>query len=287
MIGDFKMISQDNLLPFEPIYGVPMLMIWIVTFLFAIILIDAKMMSKKGRIGIYLLMISAGGIFLGGIPHAVMPIQQLLILIGSKGSLGYLLPALIILFVLLLTSLLTGRIFCGLICPLGVLQELLSMISFKSGLKAQKEAKYRIDVSSSITTKVRWIFFASLFLSAIIWSIVFLHEISPLSGFEEFRNFFAFTITLPFIGMIVVGIASVFFYRPWCRFLCPFGAVSCFCSNYAPTVLVRTEECTECGVCEEICPTQEAAKNSKKGECYYCNRCLEICPVDAIVLNLD
>jgi len=60
-----------------------------------------------------------------------------------------------------------------------------------------------------------------------------LPEINPLSGFEEFRRFFAFTIAFPFIGLIVVGFASVFLYRPWCRFLCPFGAVSCFCSNFA------------------------------------------------------
>ncbi len=84
-----------------------------------------------------------------------------------------------------------------------------------------------------------------------------------------------------------MGITSVFIYRPWCRFLCPFGAVSCFCSNFALTVYVRTEDCTECKLCEKICPTQEAFSDSKKGECYYCNRCVEICPEDAIRLNLD
>lgn len=281
------MILQDSILPFDPIYGVPMLMLWIVVFLFGIMLIDAKMMSKKVRTGIYFLILISGGIFLGGIPNAVMPIQQLLISLGFGDDLGYLLPALIILFVLLLTSLLAGRVFCAYACPVGALQELISYISFKSDLNAQKKTKYRIDVSSQITTKVRWIFFSALFLIAIVFGIVFLPDINPLSGFEEFRMFFAFTITLPFIGLLVVGIASIFLYRPFCRFLCPFGAVSCLCSNYAPAVYVRTEDCTECGLCEKICPTQEAFSDSKKGECYYCNRCIDICPHDAIRLNLD
>jgi polyferredoxin len=287
VIGGIKMISQENILPFEPLYGVPMLMIWIVTYLFVIILIDAKMMSKRGRIGIYLLIIILGGILLGGIPHAVMPLQQLLITLGSGNDLGYLLPAIIILFVLLFTSLLTGRIFCGYICPLGNLQELISLVSFKSDLKAQKENKYGLKVPSDLTNKIRWSFFAILFLTAIIWGFVFLDAINPLSGFEKFRNLFTFAVSLPFIAIIIVGIASVFLYRPWCRFLCPFGSLSCFCSNYASTVLVRTEKCTNCGLCEEICPTQEAFANSKKGECYYCYRCIEACPVDAIKLNLD
>jgi polyferredoxin len=287
MVGEFSMILQSETLPFDAIYGVPMIMLWIITFLFGIILIDAKMMSKKVRFGIYLLIITCGGVFLGGIPNAVMPLQQLLISLGLRSDLGYLLPALTVLGVLLITSLLVGRIFCGYACPIGVLQELISFINFKSDIKAQEAAKYRVEISSNIATKVRWGFFGILFLCAIVWSIVFLPEINPLSGFEEFRTFFAFTITIPFVGLIVVGITSVFLYRPWCRFLCPFGAVSCFCSNFAPTMYIRTENCTDCGLCEKICPTQEAFSESKKGECYYCNRCIEICPYDAIKLNLD
>jgi NAD-dependent dihydropyrimidine dehydrogenase PreA subunit len=44
----------------------------------------------------------------------------------------------------------------------------------------------------------------------------------------------------------------------------------------------RTDDCTECGLCEKICPTQEAGVGSKKNECYFCNRCIEICPSNAI-----
>ncbi|MHA2203035.1 MAG: hypothetical protein ACW991_05050, partial [Candidatus Hodarchaeales archaeon] len=61
------MFSQNQTLPFEAIYGVPMIILWIVTFLFCIILIDARMMSRRVKVIIYLITIICGGILLGGI----------------------------------------------------------------------------------------------------------------------------------------------------------------------------------------------------------------------------
>ena len=280
-----KMLSQEAVLPFEATYGVPMLISWIVTFLFCIILIDAKMMTRKVSIGIYLVTILLGGILLGGIPNAVMPIQQILTTIGIRGGYSYLLTAIIILGVLLASSLLVGRIFCGYACPLGVLQELISKINFKSNIKKQKEAKYRIEVSSQVSSKVRWIFLVVITLAS-VWSILLLPVLNPLNGFSVVKTPISFTLLTSFIGLITVCIASIFLYRPWCRFFCPFGAGSSLCSQVAKTKYQRTEDCTECGLCEEICPTQEAGVDSKKGECYYCDRCIEVCPHNAIVLNL-
>lgn len=279
------MFLQAEILPFEAIYGVPMIISWIVTFLFCIMLIDAEMMNRKVRTGIYIVTIICGGVLLGGIPNAVVPIQQVLITMGLRGDFSYLLPAIIILGVLFASSLFVGRIFCAFACPLGVLQELISRINFKSDLDSQKEVKYHIKVFSSVSNKVRWIFLSALILLT-FWSIIILPMFNPLSGFSVFRTPFATTIIIPFIGLIVVCVASIFLYRPWCRFLCPFGTGSSLCGQVARTKYQRTEDCTECGLCEKICPTQEAARESKKGECYYCNRCIEICPHNAIKLNL-
>ncbi|UCE13201.1 MAG: 4Fe-4S binding protein [Candidatus Heimdallarchaeota archaeon] len=276
---------ETEVLPFEPTTGVPMIIYWLVSFLFCIILIDAKMMTRKVTIAIYLITIIGGGILLGGIPNAVVPIQQFLITLGVQGDLGYLLPAILVLGILLGSSLLVGRIFCGFACPLGALQELLSKINFKSDLKANKESKYRIEVSSQVPTLIRWGFFGVL-LFLTLESIVILPVFNPMSGFSFFQTPFAPTVVIPFVGLIVVGITSVFLYRPWCRFLCPFGAGSSLCSQFAGTKYQRTDDCTECGACEEICPTQEASIDSKKAECYYCNRCVEVCPENAIVFNL-
>jgi polyferredoxin len=241
------------------------------------------MMSKKMRVSILLITIIFGGIWLGGIPNAIMPIQQTLTAIGLRINFDYLLPAIIIVSVLLTTSVIVGRIFCGFACPIGALQELISKINFKSDLKAQKKVKIRIDVSTRLSVKVRWIFLGLLFLSASIWSLIILPEFNPLLGFSIFRSPDSHTLVIPFIALILVCITSVFLYRPWCRFLCPFGTGSSFLTR---TKLQHMENCTDCGVCEKICPTQEATKESKKGECYLCFRCAEACPNNAIIFRL-
>ncbi|MHA2227468.1 MAG: 4Fe-4S binding protein [Candidatus Hodarchaeales archaeon] len=279
------MLLQNDVLPFEPTSGVPMIIYWIVAFLFCIILIDAKLMTRKVTIVIYLITILGGGILLGGIPNAVVPIEQFLITFGVRGDFGYLLPAILILFILLFSSFLVSRIFCGYACPVGALQELISKINFKSELKAQKKSNFRIEVPSKISNMVRWTFLGILFVLA-SWNIIILPMFNPLSGFSFIKSEFSPTELIPFSGLIVVGIASIFLYRPWCRFLCPFGAGSSFCSQFARTKYQRTDDCTECGACEKICPTQEASNTSKKAECYYCNRCIDVCPNDAIILNL-
>lgn len=273
----------DELLPVDS--PAPMILSWVITFLFCSIIIEPKSMSRKVRTAIYLITILLGGVLLGGIPNAVMPIQYILIAIGLRGEVTYLLLVSMVLFILFFSSLLAGRIFCGFACPLGALQELIARISFKSDLKEQKGAKYHLEVSSQVSSKVRWIFLGVLFLLATVWNIVILPVFNPLSGFA-FLKIRTLILLIPFLSLIIVCAASIFLYRPWCRFLCPFGTGSSLISRFAGIKYQRTEACTECGLCEKICPTQEAAADSKKGECYYCNRCIEICPHDAIKFDM-
>ncbi|MCP4761878.1 MAG: 4Fe-4S binding protein [archaeon] len=279
------MIFQNEILPFDPLFAIPMLFFWLETFLMCIMIIDMKMMSKKVRTTIYILILFFEAVLLGGIPNVVMPIQEIFLAIGLRSDLLYLGPLTIILGILLITSFFVGRIFCGFSCPLGILQELISKISFKSDLIAQKDVKYRIDVSSKLTKRVRWIFFSFLFILTGVFGISILPLFNPLSGFTFFsilKYALGVTYLVHFIILIVVCIASIFLYRPWCRFLCPFGACSSVGARFTRVKYQRTEDCNDCGLCEKVCPTQEAFANSKKEECYYCNRCIDICPKDAI-----
>lgn len=280
------MLLQDQTLPFNYTFGVPMTFYWIVIFIFGILLISTKSLTKKLRILIFSFTLILGIIF-GGVPNPVMPIQQTLIALGLKQDLSFLIPAWIILSIIILTSFLVGRVFCGYACPLGTLQELLSLINFKSDVKHRKKAKFRIDISTKFAIFVRWSFVGVIFISAILFSYVFLPDINPFTGFSSIQNINFFIITIPFLSLALVSLSSVFLYRPWCRFLCPFGAGSAAFGRFARDKYVRTEACTDCKLCEQICPTQEAAVDSKKGECYYCNRCLDICPHGAIKFTLE
>ncbi|MFW9784706.1 MAG: 4Fe-4S binding protein [Candidatus Heimdallarchaeota archaeon] len=275
------MFLQIEPLPFIYTFAVPVFFFWVLISIITMLLMDMKMLNKKTTILIYVINILFSGVLFGGFPNALMPIQQVLIIIGGRGIISSLLPVLIILGLLLASSFMVGRIFCGFACPLGALQELLSKIKFKSDLGTQKRVKSRIKVSNKIISIVRWSFFSLIFLLAGVWSVAILQEFNPILGFYFYNTPLSITL-IPLISLIFVIIVSIFIYRPWCRLLCPFGTGSSLCGRFSRINYHRTKNCTECGLCEKVCPTNEAFRGIKKGECYYCNRCIDICPNDAI-----
>ncbi|TFG24610.1 MAG: 4Fe-4S binding protein [Promethearchaeota archaeon] len=279
------MINQNNTTQLNMITALPMFIFWIVISALAIVLIYKQKITKKKSIIIYLISIIIGGIILGGIPNVVMPIQQILSALGGNAIITSLIPMIIVLIILLLTTLVFGRIFCGYACPVGAVQELISKIKFKSSIKGQKNIKFKIDISEKTARIIRWSFFAVVILIIVVWNIALLQLLNPFVGYSFFRDPLAMVLLIPLISLISVMVLSIFIYRPWCRLLCPFGALAGFTSRFSKLKYCRTEACTDCGLCEKICPTQESYKNSSKGECYYCNRCVDICPVDAIKLQ--
>jgi polyferredoxin len=280
------MLAQSNVLPFDYYFGVPMIFFWIITFLFSIILLDAKLMRRRVTVGIYFITLIIAGIVIGGLPNAINPIQQVLITIAERTDPEYLLPALIILGILLLMSYLVGNVFCGFVCPLGVMQELISKLTFKSESRSQDKAKFLVNISSKNTKRIRWLFLLLILGLAGVWGILVFPTFNPFTGFKFINSLFDETFIIPFLIFSVIGFLSLIVYRPWCRFLCPFGAGSSFLTRFARIKYQRTDNCTDCGLCEDVCPTQEAFEDSSKEECYYCNRCVEICPHDAIIFNL-
>jgi polyferredoxin len=281
-----SLLQSSEVLPFDYSFGIPMILFWIQVFLFSTILIEAKLMDKKISLAFYIITITYAGILLGGQSNVINPIHQFLLTLGSDGDFTYLIPALIIFCIILITSFLVGRMFCAFACPIGAVQELFSKINFKFDINNQANFGKHVDVSIQLASRIRWLFFAAFVIFAGVWSIQLLPFVNPFSAFLILQKPAVFLISLSFIFLLVVSLVSVFLYRPYCRFICPFGAVSSLLSKYTRNKYERTEVCTECGLCEKICPTLEAFQDSKKNECYYCNRCIEICPVDAIQLNL-
>jgi polyferredoxin len=259
--------------------------LWAILISTAIYLISKRKLTFKISILLYIASFLVGGLIIGAVPNPIMPITQLFSVIGLKIPIILVFPMIIFLVLLLLTTLVFGRAFCGFVCPIGAMQELLSKKNFKSSVKTQKSVKSRIDISPRVSNIIRWIFFIIFAINIIFWGYAIVLLISPFTAINLLRYPFTFIAIIPLIALFAIVILSIFIYRPWCRFLCPFGAISGITSRYSFFKFRRTDACTECGLCEEICPTNEASKNSKKGECYYCNRCVEVCPQKAIILG--
>lgn len=273
---------QGKIGSFDMIIALPIFILWIALIMITTALLLKNKLNKRISLLLLLLSFILGGIILGAIPNAVMPITVIVDTLGSGGVFQTIVPMIIVLVLLLLSTLVIGRLFCGYACPLGAIQELCSKVNFKSDLKKQKQVKYKFDTSQKTANIIRWIFFGILLVLGLVWSISLLQIINPFLGFQFFRNPLAIVLIIPLVSLIVIVCASFFVYRPWCRYFCPFGAIATITGRYSKYKLIRTDACTDCGLCETICPTKEAFKDSRKGECYLCNRCVDVCPQNAI-----
>ncbi len=169
--------------------------------------------------------------------------------------------------ILTLLAALFGRHFCGYLCPIGAVQEAAYTIPTKKIPVQQK----------GILSAIR-----AFFLVAIIGG-PFLFGIALLDYFG-FSDFFKITLSAGTLIFIIILLIAIFMYRPFCRIICPVGAILQAGAFPAIYKIRRTDACIECRKCEKTCPTNEAKAEDSKSECYLCRRCIEICPEDGALV---
>jgi ferredoxin len=173
-----------------------------------------------------------------------------------------------------------NKLICGWACPFGALQELIYTLPFFKKIKPHK-------LPFAVTNTIRGTLFLSmlLILFGVVGSkkgFVIYHYINPFNLFN--LDFETASSLITVIAAIGVGL---FFYRPFCQFICPFGLLSWMVERLSLyRVTVDTEACTHCGACVKACPlpAMEGRLEEKQfpADCFSCGRCLNACPVDAI-----
>jgi ferredoxin-type protein NapH len=211
------------------------------------------------RIGYGLLIITLGFGFL--ILAPIMPYQfQMLVLGDVQGLGGPLIVAGLGLTLILVLIFVFGRFYCGYLCPVGAAQEAVSRLS-----------PYSVRIPwKNLPGAVRLVVLGAFLLLAYTSSFGLLYPFG-------IRDFFALSVSVASIVFVGTLVISAMVYRPFCRFICPFGALAALAAMPAIFKIRRTETCTECGKCERACPTDEAKYGDLKGECYLCGRCMETC----------
>ncbi len=159
-----------------------------------------------------------------------------------------------------------GRIYCGFVCPYGAYQEFLSKIT-----------KKKITVPHKIDKTLRFLKYALLVL--LVSLALHLEDIVGLE-FDPFKFLFRSEGTYITIALLVVlTLASVFIYRPWCKYICPLGAIYAVLSKFSWFKLEYVEdECVGCKLCNKACPMQaiECGKVDDF-ECVRCGDCVVSC----------
>ena len=215
---------------------------------------------------------------------------------------------------LLLLTLLFGRVYCSVICPMGIMQDFISWVR----KKFNKKARFRFSYSPAknwLRYTILVIFVIGLILGA--HSIVLL--VAPYSAygriaanlfaplyqwgnnllayFAERAGSYAFyrvdvwikaasSFVIAIITLAVVGILAWKNGRTWCNTICPVGTILGFFSKFsflAP--VIDTEKCRNCGLCSKQCKASCIdIKNHEidYSRCVVCMDCIDTCKDGAI-----
>ncbi|MBP3634545.1 MAG: 4Fe-4S binding protein [Oscillospiraceae bacterium] len=195
---------------------------------------------------------------------------------------------------LILFGAILGRIVCGFLCPFGLVQDLIYKIPIKRkrkllpGDRWLKYLKYVILVLFCIVLPLVAVDAVGQgtpwFCAYICPSGTFLGGIPLVASTPMLQAALGWLWRWKLAVLLVLLVLSLFFYRPFCRYVCPLGAIyGCF--NQVSLLKYKVEEsaCVSCGKCQKVCPFDiDPSKTPNAAECIRCGRCLDTCPTDAL-----
>lgn len=181
----------------------------------------------------------------------------------------------IILSILTLSALLFGRLYCSLICPLGILQEFIYLIYLKINNNIISKAKYHKP------KPYKYFIFALVFGSVFAGSSIIIKYIDPYSIFASFVSFSIYGI------IIVILILSVLFFKDrfFCTSVCPVGTMLGLLSKISFFKIYLDNNCISCGLCSKNCLSKCIDIKNKTVDnenCIKCLKCISICPKNSI-----
>jgi len=193
-------------------------------------------------------------------------------------------PAGFVLFAAILgVSLVMKKGFCGWICPVGTLSQLVWM----AGEKAFGR-NFRIGPFTDISLRSLKYVLLGLFLFLIgiamppnMMALFFIADYYKVVDVRMMKFFTEMTMVTMWV-LIALAVLSLLYKNFWCRYLCPYGALLGLLSRLSPFKVRRNEEkCTHCHACTTHCPTLidvESKTVMKSEECFGCLTCVSRCP---------
>ncbi len=195
---------------------------------------------------------------------------------------------------LLLFGALAGRFICGWLCPFGLIQDLLHRIPFPKKLKKLpgdiilKYLKYIILLGFVIILPLTVLDIigqgSPWFCKYICPSGTLFAGIPLIASNPMLHSALSWLFTWKMSILIILIILSIIVFRPFCKYLCPLGAIY---GLFNPISLYRfkvsDDKCTKCGLCQNACPVDiPVYKSPNSPECIRCGKCKSACPHSAI-----
>lgn len=192
----------------------------------------------------------------------------------------------------ILLGVLLGRFICGFLCPFGWFQDLLHKIPGKKLSTAKPKPlrylKYVILVVFVILLPAfvtNSLGMGDPFFCKYICPQGVLEGAIPLAlANSGIRAALGHLFTFKFTILALFIILSILFYRPFCKWICPLGAIySLFNKVSFLKIQVDHEKCVGCQKCSRVCKMDvNVVDTPNHPECIRCGECMKACPTDAI-----
>lgn len=221
--------------------------------------------------------------------------------------------------IILVLTILFGRVYCSSICPLGTFQDVINNIAGRFRNKKKRRAEYLREYKA-----LRFSLLALPIIVFALGSAVAVSFLDPYSVYGRFAgNFFRpvlafanniatsilesaklywlypfdlhafhlipFTITIAFFALVVVMAWKKG--RLYCNTICPVGTLLGYLSKLSLfRVVIKEEECLSCGACSRECKANCIDSKNKTIDvtrCVDCFNCLTSCPTEGITYSFS
>ena len=203
------------------------------------------------------------------------------------------LPALLALNVvtvlaLVVLTLLVGRAYCSVICPLGVMQDVISRIS---GLRKKKKSRF------SYSGEKKWLRYGILVIFVVALVVGFTPLAALLAPYSSYGRMVSSVVSpslspvaiVAAVSFVVVAIMSWLGGRTYCNTICPVGTILGFFSRFALfRPIIDTSKCNSCKRCAKKCKASCIdAKNHRidYSRCVACMDCIKNCKHGALTFR--
>jgi ferredoxin len=205
-----------------------------------------------------------------------------------------------------------GRVYCSAICPLGILQDIVSVVSKKLHLIKRYKYKKAMDYLRYplLGLTILFILFGSLFMLNLLdpyssFGRIFSDMVRPalvvvnnwIAGLFERFNLYSVsrenlelftwsTVFIPAVSLALIIWLSLYFGRLYCNTVCPVGTVLGLLSRISFfKIRMDASTCTKCGKCSFACKSSCINVKTLKvdfSRCVACYDCISVCPENSI-----
>lgn len=181
----------------------------------------------------------------------------------------------------ILISIVFGRMLCGFVCPMGLIQDIIYKIREFLKIKGFTPSEKTYQILRILKYEILALFLGGAFLGfnfcnicpALVTSV-------PTSGLK-------YNVYIGVVTIVVVFVGSFFKRRFWCN-ICPLGFLVGLFSKISIFRLKKDcTACTECRACYEACPmgiksiyTERENEDITTENCIMCTECVKKCPED-------